>query len=65
MDESSFTYENIHVIIGQLIVSELLKKYSHPTVLITFDNNEVLYDKSAGFYGAEIEFKVLKHPYYF
>ncbi len=64
IDESSFTYENIHEVIGQLILSELPKKYSHPLVLITFDTDEVLYDKSGGFGGAEIEVKVFKHPYY-
>ena len=64
MDESSFTYENIHEVIGQLIVSELLKKYFHPIVFITCETDEMLYDKSAGFDGAAIEVKVFKHPYY-
>ena len=43
----------MHELIGQLVVSELLKKYSHPLVLITYDN-DVLYDKSAGLTGPEI-----------
>ncbi len=64
IDESSYKYENKHEVIGQLIVSELLKKYSHPIVFITCDTDEVLYDKSEGFAGAEIEVKVFKHPYF-
>jgi hypothetical protein len=39
----------------------LLKKYSHPILLITCDIDEVLYDKSAGFDGEEIAVKVDKH----
>ncbi len=64
MGESSFKYENKHEVIGQLIVSELLKKYCHPIVFITWDTDEMLYDKSAGFDGEEIEVKVFKHPYF-
>jgi hypothetical protein len=64
LDKLSYKYENKHEVIGQLLVSELLKKYSHPIEFITFDTDEVLYDKSAGFDGAAIEVKVFKHPYY-
>ncbi len=65
LDKLSYIYENIHEVIGQLLVSELLKKYSHPIVFITWGTDEAPYDKSAGFYGVEIEVKVFKHPYYF
>ncbi len=62
MDESSLTYENIHEVIGQLLVSELIKKYRHPLLLIIFDTDKVLlYVISAGFAGAEIAVKVDKH----
>ncbi len=64
LDKLSYKYENIHEVIGQLLVSELLKKYCHPLILIIFDTDEVLYDKSAGFAGAEIEVKVFWHPDY-
>jgi hypothetical protein len=64
LDELSFTCENIHEVIGQLTESELLKKYSHPIVFIFYGVEELLYDKSEGFAGAEIEFKVFKHPYF-
>ena len=64
LDKLSYIYENKHEVIGQLIVSELLKKYCHPIVFITWDTDEMLYDKSAGFAGAEVEVKVFKHPYY-
>ena len=42
----------------------MLKKYSHPIVFISCHYDEILYDKSAGFAAAEIEFKVFKHPYF-
>jgi hypothetical protein len=61
LDKLSYKYENVHELIGQLILAELLKKYSHPIEFITFDTDEVLYDKSAGFAGAEIAVKVDKH----
>ena len=43
----------------------MIKKYSHPIVFISCLYDEMLYDKSVGFSGADIEFKVFKHPYFY
>ncbi len=40
-------------------MSELVKKYCHPIEFITLYDDEVLYDKSAGFTNVEIAVKVV------